>query len=393
MNAGEWDGLDADGRAWLSAALGPETVDVATEPVPDGQTRSLPQDSDTSADTRQHNGRRSDQVVSHRLMALFDIAASLNASDIHVSVGSRPHVRVKGELRPLREFEELEAAELDSFLTSLISPSQQVILGASGDLDAALHLPTRAGRLRIRASVFRQAGTLAAAFRLIPSTIPAIEDLGLPPLVKRFADLDHGLVLVTGRTGSGKSTTLAAMIETINRSRATHIVTVEDPIEYQYEPMQALIQQREVGLDTESFAIALRHALRQDPDVILLGELRDLETIRTALTAAETGHLVLATLHSGDAAGAIHLLIDVFPAEQQSQIRSQLALSLQGILSQSLERFGDRLVPVTEGLVATSAVRNLIRDDKVHQLKSVIETGADQGMHTMEQSRAAMSSW
>jgi twitching motility protein PilT len=402
MNSGEWDGLDADGRAWLSAALGPDTVDVAPAPEANGNGNvavqpPTPAPPTPAPPTPQGAGaaerRAAEPAASHRLMALFDIAASLNASDIHVSVGSRPYVRVKGELRPVREFDHLGAEELDAFLMSLVSPAQQAILQTSGDLDAALHLVTRSGRLRIRASVFRQTGTLAAAFRLIPSSIPTIDELGLPPLVRRFADLDHGLVLVTGRTGSGKSTTLAAMIEAINRSRATHIVTVEDPIEYQYEPMQALIQQREVGIDTQSFAVALRHALRQDPDVILLGELRDLETIRTALTAAETGHLVLATLHSGDAAGAIHRLIDVFPADQQSQIRSQLALSLQGILSQSLERIGDRLVPVTEALVATGAVRNLIRDDKVHQLKSVIETGAEDGMHTMEQSRAAVSSW
>ncbi len=382
----EWDGLDDDGRAWLSAALGP---DAAVE------------NEGGDACGNQVSGSSSPLVASgrpaagspHRLMVLFDLAVSLGASDIHLSAGSRPHLRVRGELRPVREVERLTPAEVEVFLLALLTTGQREILEASGDLDAALHISGSAGPLRIRASMFRQAGTLAAAFRLVPSRIPSIEELGLPPLVRRFADLSHGLVLVAGRTGSGKSTTLAAMIETINRTRAAHIVTVEDPIEYQYEPVHSLIQQREVGIDTKSFSIALRHALRQDPDVILLGELRDLETIRTALTAAETGHLVLATLHSGDTAGAIHRLIDVFPADQQSQIRSQLALSLQGIMCQDLERVGDRLVPVTEALVATGAVRNLIRDDKVHQLKSVIETGADEGMHTMEQSRATVPSW
>lgn len=365
----DWDGLDADGRAWLSAALDP------AHPATD------------------HDERSSPAQLAHPLAGLFDLASSLGASDVHVTAGQRPHLRIRGELRPIRDSDRLSASELERFVTSLVSAGELAILRETGDLDTALLITSSNGPIRIRASLFRQAGTLAAAFRLVPATIPSIEDLGLPAIVRRFADLDHGLVLVTGRTGSGKSTTLAAMIETINRSRPSHIVTVEDPIEYQYEPVHSVIQQREVGIDTRSFAVALRHALRQDPDVILLGELRDLETIRTALTAAETGHLVLATLHSGDASGAIHRLIDVFPADQQSQIRSQLALSLRGILAQSLERRGDRLVPVTEAMVATGAVRNLIRDDKVHQLRSVIETGADEGMHTMEQSRSVVRSW
>lgn len=370
MIAEDWEGLDADGRAWLSAALGPGETSIA-----DGEAAAL------------------EPVTRHRLMVLFELASSLGASDIHLAAGSRPHLRVQGTLRPVRDIDAVSASELEAFADSLISPSQRATLRDTGDLDAALHVDLVSGPLRIRASLFRQSGTIAAAFRLVPMTIPAIEELGLPPIIRRFADLEHGLVLVTGPTGSGKSTTLAAMIETINRTRASHIVTVEDPIEYQYVPVHSVIQQREVGIDTVSFAGALRHALRQDPDVILLGELRDLETIRTALTAAETGHLVLATLHSSDAAGAIHRLIDVFPADQQSQIRSQLALSLEGILAQSLERTGERLVPVTEALVATGAVRNLIREDKVHQLRSVIETGADDGMHTMDQSRAAVPTW
>lgn len=382
MHANDMDELDADGLAWLDQALGADSFDAPMEP---GQRCDL--------DSVVGSGAHPEAVPVHRLAALFDLAASVNASDIHLSVGSKPHLRVGGELRPLRDSDEPGAAELEAFLFSLISQSQRATLIEHGDLDAAIRCETRGGPLRVRASIFRQAGTFAAAFRLIASAIPSIETLGLPPLVKRLASVQHGLVLVTGKTGSGKSTTLASMIEFINQTRAAHIVTVEDPIEFQYEPARSVIQQREVGIDTKSFSIALRHALRQDPDVILLGELRDLETIRTALTAAETGHLVLATLHSGETSGAIHRLIDVFPAEQQAQVRSQLALSLQGILSQSLERFGDRLVPVTETLVATNAVRNLIRDDKVHQLKSVIETGAEDGMHTMEQSRAAVGSW
>lgn len=387
MVVAEWDGLDDDGRAFLSAALGstaaaptspelaptPMNESIPAEPVPVAAGAAEPRD--------------------HQLMGLFELAEKLGASDVHISVGSSPHLRVRGELRPVREFGPLAATEIDAFVSSLLSPAQQSTLRGCGDLDAALLIPAGGRVVRIRASVFLQSGTLAAAFRLIAAQVPAIEDLGLPNIVRRFAELEHGLVLVTGRTGSGKSTTLAAMIETINRTRATHIVTVEDPIEFQYVARQAVIQQREVGVDTKSFSVALRHALRQDPDVILLGELRDLETIRTALTAAETGHLVLATLHSGDTAGAIHRLIDVFPAEQQSQIRSQLALSLQGIVSQSLERLGDRFVPITEVLVATGAVRNLIRDDKVHQLRSVLETGAEDGMHTMEQARALVPSW
>ncbi len=376
----DWDGLDADGRAWLSAALEPNPVDAPLgDPSPHG--------------TESNGGGPAAVERSHPLAALFELAASLGASDIHLTAGQQPHVRVCGELRPLRDVGRLSPDDIESFIAGLTSEAERGVLRQTGDLDTAFQTATPRGPLRLRASLFRQAGSLAAAFRIVPMVVPSIEDLGLPPIVRRLSNLDHGLVLVTGRTGSGKSTTLAAMIETINRTRASHIVTIEDPIEYQYEPVHAVIQQREVGVDTESFAVALRHALRQDPDVILLGELRDLETIRTALTAAETGHLVLATLHSGDTSGAIHRIVDVFPADQQSQIRSQLALSLEGIVAQSLERRGDRLVAVTEAMVATGAVRNLIRDDKVHQLRSVIETGGDDGMHTMEQSRAAVPSW
>jgi len=376
-STGEWDGLDDDGRAWLSATLGSDAVDdhiESAEPIAESAAPPVPKGP-------------------HRLMELFELAASLGASDIHVSAGSAPHLRVRGGLRPVRELGALSAAECEEFLLQLLEPAQRDALRASGDLDAALAIPSAGRSHRIRASIFRQQGSYAAAFRMIANEIPSMNELGLPPVVGQFAQLDHGLVLVTGRTGSGKSTTLAAMIESINRSRSCHIVTIEDPIEFEYFPRQAVIQQREVGVDTVSFATALRHALRQDPDVILLGELRDLETIRTALTAAETGHLVLATLHSGDASGAIHRLIDVFPADQQSQIRSQLALSLCGILSQSLEPVGPKLVPITEVLVANGAIRHLIRDDKVHQIRSVIETGVDEGMHTMEQSRARVATW
>lgn len=394
-DTGEWDGLDDDGLAWLSATLG---TDAAANSQVDGAVRSsepvteegVPLQPPAPAPPREPPPT---EQRPHRLMELFVLAASVGASDIHLSAGCAPHLRVRGELRPVREVGPLSPRECEEFLVRLLHPTQWTTLQSCGDLDAALAVPAAGKTHRIRASVFRQQGSYAAAFRMIATAIPSMGDLGLPSAVTHFASLDHGLVLVTGRTGSGKSTTLASMIETINRSRSCHIVTVEDPIEFEYTPRQAVIQQREVGVDTVSFATALRHALRQDPDVILLGELRDLETIRTALTAAETGHLVLATLHSGDTSGAIHRLIDVFPADQQSQIRSQLALSLQGILSQSLELAGSRLVPITEVLVANGAIRHLIRDDKVHQIRSVIETGIDEGMHTMEQSRAKAAAW
>jgi twitching motility protein PilT len=285
----------------------------------------------------------------------------------------------------------MEPGAVEAVLVDLLDPAQRAALDASGDLDAGFGATIAGAERRFRAGVFRETNGLAAAIRIVPPTIPPLADLGLPRVIERFVDLDAGLVLVTGPTGSGKSTTLAAMVEEINRTRPAHIVTIEDPIEYRYTPKEAMIHQREVGIDTVSFASALRHALRQDPDVILLGELRDLDTIRTALTAAETGHLVFATLHSSDATSAVTRIVDVFPGDQQAQIRSQLALSIQGSVSQRLvpSRSGG-LVPATEVMVATSGVRNLVREAKLHQLAGMLETGIDLGMHTFDQSLAAL---
>ncbi len=326
-----------------------------------------------------------------RLGELLDAAVSAGASDLHLSAGHAPHIRVSGDLRPLAGSELFSERELNEILTGALSVDQRATLESAGDLDTALSLGASGDGRRFRASFFRQSGSLAAAIRVVPSRIPALADLGLPPLVDQFAQLRSGLVLVTGPTGSGKSTTLASMIEQINQTRSAHIITIEDPVEYRYSPVMSVVQQREVGPDTKSFVTALRSALRQDPDVVLIGELRDLETIRIALTAAETGHVVYATLHSSDATSSVNRIIDVFPADQQSQIRSQLALSIEGCISQRLLTARDgSLVPATEAMVATTAIRNLIRVDKVHQLKSVLEMGGAEGMHTFDQSLAGL---
>lgn len=353
----DWRSLDDDGRAFLAGALA-------------------------------GTGEPADE----RLAELLDAAVATGASDLHLSAGSVPYVRVRGDLRPLAGSAVLAAGDLTALLNAPLSIDQRQLLAARGDLDTALdRRGPNPGNRRFRASIFRQSGSLAAAIRLVPDVIPALDDLGLPAAVRRFTSLTSGLVLVTGPTGSGKSTTLASMIQEINQSTRSHIVTIEDPIEYRHAPLQSVIQQREVGRDTESYVTALQAALRQDPDVILIGELRDLDTIRVALTAAETGHVVYATLHSGDATSAVNRIIDVFPGHQQSQIRSQLALSLEGSISQRLvPSTSGTLVPATEVMAATSAVRNLIRSDKVHQLPSVLEMGGDDGMHTFDQSVAAL---
>ncbi|MEZ5411985.1 MAG: type IV pilus twitching motility protein PilT [Acidimicrobiales bacterium] len=381
--AGDWRSLDDDGRAFLARALASHRV---PGPPDEGGGRAVPPPP-LAADPGPGE-------VSGALAELLRTAVTAGASDLHLSAGCRPHLRVRGVLRPLEGAPVLDAATVHDLVNGPLGPDQRQQLAATGDLDTGLTLggDRDGGAQRLRANLFRQSGALAAAIRIVPGRIPSLESLGLPPGVARFADLGSGLVLVTGPTGSGKSTTLAALVEQVNHSRPAHIVTIEDPVEYRYTPDRALIQQREIGSDTGSFATALRQALRQDPDVILIGELRDLETIRTALTAAETGHLVLATLHSADAPSAVNRVIDVFPADQQAQIRSQLALSLEGCVSQRLlpARREGTLTAVTEVLVATGAVRNLIREDKVHQLRSVLETGGEVGMHTFDQSLARL---
>nr|WP_157048912.1 type IV pilus twitching motility protein PilT [Syntrophomonas palmitatica] len=307
----------------------------------------------------------------------------LGASDIHLTVFRPPLYRVNGKIVPSDE--ELLTAEDTQRLCEEIIPNEKARqqLEETGQADFSNSFP---GVGRFRVNIFIQRGSWAAALRLIPVNVPELDKLNLPPVVSELAMKESGLILVTGVTGSGKSTTLAAMINLLNHTRNANILTLEDPIEYLHRHGTCMINQREIGTDTESFALALRAALRQDPDVILLGEMRDLETISTALTAAETGHLVLATLHSGSAAQTVERVVDVFPPHQQSQVRIQLANCLQGIISQQLvpKADGSGRVVAAEVLIVTPALRNLIRENKIHQIYSAIQTGSSVGMVTME---------
>ncbi len=306
------------------------------------------------------------------------------ASDLHLTSGAPPMIRMRGELRPMGEHPKLAGAELQRSIYAMLSQRQRERFENDLELDFAYSLP---GRARFRVNVYRQREAIGAAFRLIPFEIKALEKLGIPPAVNNFVNLPRGMILVTGPTGSGKSTTLAGIIDLANRTRHEHIMTVEDPIEFLHRHKNCLVNQREVGEDTKSFTNALKHALRQDPDIILVGEMRDLETISVALTAAETGHLVFATLHTQDAAQTIDRVIDVFPAGQQQQVRVQLAGAIQGVVCQTLckTRDGRGRVVATEVMVATPAVRNLIREGKTHQIYSAMQAGAKHGMHTMDQ--------
>jgi twitching motility protein PilT len=320
---------------------------------------------------------------------LLEHVLKLSASDLHITAGSAPVVRINGALRRLDQYPALEAEELQRMVYSILTQKQRERLEQELELDVSYSLP---GKARFRVNVYFQRDALGAAFRLIPFEITSIEKLGLPRQVEDFARLPRGLVLVTGPTGSGKSTTLASLVDVVNSEKDLHIMTVEDPIEFLHRHKRAVVNQREVGQDTHSFAQALKHVLRQDPDVILVGEMRDLETISTALTAAETGHLVFATLHTQDAPQTIDRVIDVFPPSQQQQIRVQLASTLQGVMTQQLLPTADgqgRTVGV-EVLVATPAVRNLIREAKVHQIYSAMQAGGKFGMQTMDQSLVAL---
>ncbi len=311
------------------------------------------------------------------------------SSDLHVTAGSHPMIRVNGDLYPLEEFPVLDRAMLQRAIYAILTQKQRETFEEKLELDLSYSLP---GRSRFRVNVYRQRESVGAAFRTIPYEIKPLEDLGVPPVVGNFAGLPRGLVLVTGPTGSGKSTTLASLIDLANRTRHGHIMTVEDPIEFLHRHKNCVINQREVGEDTKSFANALKHVLRQDPDIILVGELRDLETISIALTAAETGHLVFATLHTQDAAQTIDRVVDVFPPEQQQQVRVMLAGSLQGVVCQTLCKTADgrgRAV-ATEVLVAVPAIRNLIREGKTHQIYSAMQAGQQHGMHTMDQHLAEL---
>src|SRR6266508_591047 len=318
---------------------------------------------------------------------LLGHALALDASDLHVTVGAKPTVRVHGDLRALDQYEILEPDQVRRMIYAVLTQRQRERFEQELELDLSYSLP---GKARFRVNVYFQRDAVGAAFRFIPFNIRSVDELGLPPQCSDFARLPRGLVLVTGPTGSGKSTTLASLIDVVNTEREVHIMTVEDPIEYLHRHKLALVNQREVGADTHGFAEALKHVLRQDPDVILVGEMRDLETISTAITAAETGHLVFATLHTQDAPQTIDRIIDVFPPHQQQQIRVQLSTTLQGVVTQQLLQTWDgrsRTV-AAEVLVATPAVRNLIRESKVHQIYSAMQAGARYGMRTMDQALA-----
>src|SRR3954462_2634330 len=315
---------------------------------------------------------------------LLEQMVARNASDLHITVGAHPVVRLRGRLEPLQDFDPLTADGTQQLLYRVLSTEQQKHLEIERQIDFAHAMP---GLARFRVNVYWQRGSLGGAFRLIPTEIKTLEELGIPTSLHVLTERPRGLVLVTGPTGSGKSTTLAALIDEINRKRAEHILTIEDPIEFVHRHKRCVVNQREIGVAAPSFAGALRAALRQDPDVILLGEMRDLETISTALTAAETGHLVFATLHTQSAPGTIDRVIDAFPAAQQDQIRIQIASSLQGVITQALLPTADGTgrVAALEILIPDDAVRNLIRQAKVEQVYSVMQTSTGRGMQTMEQ--------
>ena len=308
----------------------------------------------------------------------------LGASDIHLKAGRPPILRIDGELRPQEIYEPLTGADTERMFGQISSPSQQTRFQEERELDMPYEIE---GLARFRVNVAWQRGSVSMVMRMLSTNIPPIDALGLPPVCKELVMKPRGLILVTGPTGSGKSTTLASMIDYLNARDGRRVITAEDPIEYVFQDKKCLITQREVGEDTPSFASALKHALRQDPDVILVGEMRDLETIGAALTAAETGHLVLSTLHTAGAALTVDRIIDVFPPHQQSQVRTQLASILEGVLSQALLPTveGKGRVAAVEVLVATAAIRNMVREGKTHQIPGVIETSQRVGMQTLDQ--------
>lgn len=322
------------------------------------------------------------QTSEIRIETLLEDVIRKKASDLHLQVGLSPMLRIDGSLAPIAGLKPLDVETVEKLIFAILDQDQQQILMKDKEFDFSFAFGDL-GRFRVNA--FHERGNLAAALRLIPNEIKTIQELNMPQIVSNFAEYPRGLVLVTGPTGSGKSTTLAAIIDKINTEKSHHIITIEDPIEFTHKSKKSVVVQREVHYDTYSFSAALRSSLRQDPDVVLIGEMRDLETISAAITIAETGHLVFATLHTNSAAQSIDRMIDVFPPHQQPQIRSQLANILMGICSQRLvPSIGGGRSVAAEVLVATSAVRNIIREGKTHQLDAVIQTGGDEGMQTMD---------
>ncbi len=317
------------------------------------------------------------------LNELLTYSVDSGASDLHLSVGSVPMVRINGTMKPLN-VDVLEQTDMEKMLPQVMNKDQLSMFKEKKEIDFSAKLE---GKGRFRVNLFNQINGLAGVFRTIPDTIKSCEELGIPPFMQDLAMMDRGLILLTGPTGSGKSTTLAAMVDHINREKACHIITIEDPVEYYHHTNESLINQRELGASTHSFANALRAALREDPDVILVGEMRDLETISLALTAAETGHLVLSTLHTSSAIKAIDRIIDIYPTGQKDQIRSMLSESLEAVIAQKLlpTKDGKGRVPACEVMISTTAIRNLIREDRIYQIGSVIQSGGVEGMQTLDQ--------
>lgn len=330
------------------------------------------------------------RLVIKDINRILEYTIKMNASDLHLAAGLPPVVRVEGEL-VTTNFEPLKPEHIEELVMQILQPEQREQLNRELELDFSFFIPRLS---RFRGNIMWQRGTLGVNFRVVPFDIPNLDELGLPPVVKDLSRLPRGLVLVTGPTGSGKSTTLAAIIDLINRERSMNIITIENPIEYLHKHNKSIIKQREVGSDTHSFSSALRHVLRHDPDVILIGEMRDLDSISIALTAAETGHLVLSTLHTQTASLAIHRIVDVFPSHLQNQISQQLAGSLQGVVAQQLvpRAIGKGRVPAVEILLSNPAVRNIIREGKEHQLYTVMQTSRKSGMQTMDQALADLYS-
>ena len=323
------------------------------------------------------------------LQQLLKAMCEQGASDLHITTGSAPQLRIDGQLVPLR-LNPMNGVETKQLCYSVLTDSQKMKFEEAQELDFSFGVRNLS---RFRANLFMQKGAVAGAFRTIPFQIKSCSELGLPPVIEELCNKPRGLILVTGPTGSGKSTTLAAMIDKINTERHEHIITVEDPIEYLHPHKGCVVNQREIGADTASFKLALKYILRQDPDVVLLGEMRDLETIEAALVTAETGHLCFATLHTNSAVQTINRIVDVFPANQQSQIRTQLSFVLEGIISQSLlpHASGKGRVPATEVMIPNAAIRNLIREDKLHQIYSQMQIGQGKsGMQTMNQTLAQL---
>ncbi len=320
--------------------------------------------------------------MSFNLRALLEEMIEKEASDLHISSGERPKLRIDGEITDCSVAEVLTPKDTVQLAYSVLTENQKKRFETEDELDFSFGIQNLA---RFRGNCFKQRGCVSMVIRMIPFNVRTFQDLGLPPVIAKLAERPRGLVLVTGPTGSGKSTTLAAIIDKINKERKGHIITVEDPIEFIHRHQSCIVNQREIGTDTKDFHTSLKYALRQDPDVILIGELRDLETIAAALTIAETGHLALATLHTNSAAESINRIIDVFPSSQQSQVRTQLAFVLEGVVTQTLlpKLRGRGRVMACEIMVATPAIRALIRDDKIHQIYSSLQAGKKHGMQTM----------